>query len=228
VPIYDLREGLSATGGSLYTNGDRKQRYLGVQATFNRRLANRWSLRGYLNWADWKWKIGKDFKKYDDPTDVVGDGLGFADGNDVFAEHSTGSNKDNVYTGSRWSFGLNGLYQIAPDRPWGFDVAVGVNGRQGFVSPPFISRRSAVASRQVQLAGLDKFRNDDVVTVDMRIEKEIKLGKFSMLLGIDGFNLTNEHYVLQRELDADAGRFYAINEELSPRIFRAGVTLRFD
>jgi len=33
---------------------------------------------------------------------------------------------------SKWSYSLNGLYQVAPDRPWGFkNAALNLTGRQG-------------------------------------------------------------------------------------------------
>jgi len=53
VPVFSLRDGLEFTGGTFYTNGDRKQTYKGVTATFDRRLANRWSARGHVNYNDW-------------------------------------------------------------------------------------------------------------------------------------------------------------------------------
>ncbi len=37
-----------------------------------------------------------------------------------------------MFINSTWSYSLNGLYQIAPDRPWGFNVAANLNGRQGY------------------------------------------------------------------------------------------------
>ena len=48
------------------------------------------------------------------------------DKGEVVAENSgTGSgNKGNVYVNSKWAYNFNGLYQVAPDRPWGFNVAV--------------------------------------------------------------------------------------------------------
>ena len=63
--------------------------------------------------------------------------------------------------------------------------------------------------------------------LDARIDKEFKFSDFNLTLSFDGFNLTNRSYVLQRERNADAGRFFEPNEELSPRILRLGATLRF-
>jgi Carboxypeptidase regulatory-like domain len=226
-PVWDLRDGLTPTGGSFYTNGDREQDYLGVTLSVNRRLVNRWSFRGHFTYSDWEWNIGDEFRFYDDPTDTISDGLGFSDGDDVFSEQS-GSNKANIFTGSRWSFGLNGLYQVAPDQPWGFNVGAGVNGREGFITPPFVTNSSAFGGRSIQLTSdLDAFRNDDIIVLDAHIDKDFRIGDVNLNVGIDGFNLTNESYVLQRERNLRVTRANQINETLSPRVFRVGATLRF-
>jgi len=224
--VFDLREGLDPTGGRFYTNGDREQDYRGLTLVLSRRLADRWSLRGHFTYADWDWKIGDEFKRFDDPTDEVSTDLGFSDSDDVYAEQS-GSNKSEIFTGSRWSFNVNGLYQVAPDRPWGFNVGASVTGREGFISPPFAPAGSAVGNRNVQLTGnLDDFRNDDVTVFDARIDKDFTFGDLNLNLSLDGFNLTNEHYVLQTDRDATI-HTYQILEVLSPRVFRFGVTLRY-
>ena len=49
----------------------------------------------------------------------------------------------------------------------------------------------------------------------------------SLLLGIDGFNLTNENYVLQRDRRLDLGSANVVRERLSPRVVRLGLTLRW-
>jgi outer membrane receptor protein involved in Fe transport len=220
--VFDLREGLDPTGGRLYTNGDREQDYRGVTLFLSRRLAGRWSLRGHFTYADWDWQIGDEFLRFDDPTDEVSTD----DSDDVFAEQS-GANKSEIFTGSRWSFNLNGLYQVAPERPWGFNVAAGVTGREGFITPPFARAGSAVGGRDVQLTGsLDDFRNEDVMVFDARIDKDFRFGDFNLNLSLDGFNLTDEHYVLQTDRDATVGT-YNILEVLSPRVFRLGATIRF-
>jgi hypothetical protein len=225
-PYYDLRDGLTPTGGSFYTNGDRKQRYLGATLSLTKRLADRWSFRGHVTYNDWKWQIGPQFRRYDDPTDTITDLTGGADDPSVFFEKQ-GGNKGDVFTGSRWSFNMNGIYQVAPDRPWGFNVAANVTGREGFITPPYIRKSGVVGSRNIQLAGIDEFRNPNLYLLDARIDKDFHFNDFNLTLSVDGFNLTNQSYVLQRERNVNAGRFFQANERLSPRVFRLGATLRF-
>jgi carboxypeptidase family protein len=227
-PVYDLRTGLRSTGGRFYTNGDREQHYLGTTLFFSRRLADHWSLRGHFTYSDWKWHIGDQFRRFDDPTNTITTDLGFADGNDVVSEQSFG--KPLVFTGARWSFNVNGLYQIAPDRPWGFNTAAMVTGRQGYIVPAFATYASATGQRSVQLTDqIDEFRNDNVILLDGRIDKDFRFRDVNVNLSLDGFNLTNKHYVLQRDNNARVAPSarYAVLETLSPRVFRFGATIRF-
>ncbi|HEV8241887.1 MAG TPA: TonB-dependent receptor [Thermoanaerobaculia bacterium] len=228
VPVYGLREDITPTTGFFVTNGDSENDYLGATASFTKRLANRWSARGHVTWNDWKWKVGDETRFHDDPTNTVDDGLTASGGNDIYTEQSGGSKAD-VFVGSKWSFGLNGLYQIAPERPWGFNVVGNLTGRQGYGSPPvFRTRRGEPGRVLAELSNSnDEFRNDDVIVLDGRIEKEFQTGELNWLLGIDGFNLLNEDYVLQRDRREDLGSGNVERERLSPRVFRVGVTLRF-
>jgi len=225
IPVYGLRDGLTATGGGLFTNGDREEVFKGATISLNKRLANRWSLRGHFSWADWTWKVGPQYRFYADPTNLVGDILGYADRNgDVYAEQSYG-NKTDVLVSGHWSFNLNGLYQVAPDRPWGFNLGGSIDGRQGYISPPYVRESGR---RFVQLTNdLEDFRNPNVVVISGHIDKDISFGDTKLNLAIDGFNLANRSYVLQRERNANATRAYFVNETLSPRVFRFGATVRF-
>jgi hypothetical protein len=65
------------------------------------------------------------------------------------------------------------------------------------------------------------------VVFDARVEKEFQVGDLTLLLGVDGFNLTNENYVLQRDRRLDLGSANVVRERLSPRVVRLGLTLRW-
>ena len=86
-------------------------------------------LRGNVSWQDWTWDIPDS--ENEDPTDTVGGGV--VDGTEVLQGSGTVSGpKGNVFINSKWSYSLNGMYQVAPDRPWGFNVAANLTGRQGY------------------------------------------------------------------------------------------------
>lgn len=227
-PFYTLRDGVSNTGGRFYTNGDREQEYVGLTLNATKRLSNRWRLAAHLTLSDWDWNVGDEFLFFDDPTNTTVDNneLAFQDGNEVVGERSAGSgDKGDVWAGSNWSFDVNALYQVAPDKPWGFNLSGAINGREGFISPPYVPVSGP--SRRVQIGNIDDFRNDDVIYFNMRIDKEFNIGDSSFTLSLDGFNLTNEDYVLQRARNLSSGTANDVREVLSPRVFRLGVKFNF-
>src|SRR5688500_3230003 len=129
VPVFELTAAANAarTGGTLLTNSSAEREYVGANVNFTKRLSNRWMARGYFNWAEATWNLDDDFFLFDDPTNVSGS---FDDDGAVFAEQSAGSgNKGDVWLQSSWSANLNGMYQIAPDRPWGFNFAANLFAR---------------------------------------------------------------------------------------------------
>jgi hypothetical protein len=243
VTYWQLKPGLSTVHGFNLKNGDYQTTFKGASLTFNKRLANRWMMRGNVSYSDWYYSKAGDRP---DPTELLAGGL--TDGNyvhqgdAVLQGSGAGSgNFRNVYINSKWSFALNGLYQIAPDRPWGFNVAGNLTGRQGYPDPYYINLPPARLSvpntntggEVVQIGAADSNRLDNIIDFDARIEKEFTFQSFGLTLGIDCFNLFNESFVLQREgafhvasapVPSNAG---FVNEVLSPRIFRFGARLSF-
>jgi hypothetical protein len=237
VTYYELRPGVTTHKGVFLHNGDYQTEYKGASLTFNKRLSHHWMMRGNLTWSDWTYNRAGDRP---DPTVLVGGGL--TDGNYVspgaIVVQSSGivsGAKADVYINSKWSFALNGMYQVAPERPWGFNVAGNLTGRQGYPTPYFIAVLPAgnAAPENVQVGGTDQHRVDDIVDFDARIEKEITLSAFSLTLGVDCFNLFNRSYVLQsknRVFQVGSGapvQAGFVDEVLSPRIFRFGARLSF-
>jgi hypothetical protein len=150
----------------------------------------------------------------------------------TYAVQSTGSgNKTDVFLQSGWSWNLNGMYQIAPERPWGFNVAANLFGRQGFPLPYYV-RRTGIDDRIARdisvLGDTDDFRVDDIFTFDVRLEKEFAVSNaVGFTFAIDGFNVLNEAYVLQRERRLDLSTANFLDETLSPRIWRLSVRLNW-
>ena len=132
--------------------------------------------------------------------------------------------KGGVVLNSSWSFNVNGIYQVAPDRPWGFNVGANVSGREGYPSPPFLGG----SARNIQVTDdIDDFRHEDIISVDARIEKEFNFDQFGLTLSLDGFNLLDEQPVLQVQRNLAASNSNLILERLSPRVFRWGVKVHF-
>src|SRR3954464_9745630 len=129
VHYWELRPGVTTRNGFFLTNGDREQEFKGASLTFDKRLSNRWMMRGNVSWQDWRWRIPSSENQ--DPTDTIAGGV--VDGTEVLQGSGTASGpKGNVFINSKWSYSLNGLYEVAPDRRWGFNVAANLTGRQGY------------------------------------------------------------------------------------------------
>ena len=107
-----------------------------------------------------------------------------------------------------------------PDRPWGFNVAANLFGRQGTPLPYWDSRTGPVdgIGRNISVvADTDDFRTDDIITTDFRLEKEFAATSgIGFTFSIDGFNIFNENYVLQRERRLNGSRANYLDETLSP------------
>jgi len=149
----------------------------------------------------------------------------------VLQNSGTGSgSKGNVWVNSKYSYSVNALYQIAPDRVWGFNVAGNITGRQGY---PIVYLRSSGnlfsqgTIQQPVTSDSDAFRLDNINQLDLRLEKDFVFGDFGMTLGIDCFNVMNRATVLQRagRLNANNGNF--VTEIVSPRLFRLGAKISF-
>jgi hypothetical protein len=225
VTVYELRPGVASRNGLLSENGDREQEYRGASLTFNKRLSNRWMLRGNFTLAEWEWSVPGS--ELEDPTPLLNSAL---DGEAVLQGSGTGSgSKGGVYINSNWSYSVNGLYQIAPDRPWGFNVGANFTGREGYPIPYFarISRAGIPGATNVQVVGNEDFRNPDVHVVDLRVEKELTFSDLGVTVGLDLFNALNENYVLQRQQRLGIGTSNHVTEIISPRIFRVGARLSF-
>jgi hypothetical protein len=229
VTHYELRPGVTTRNGFYLTNGEREQEFKGASITFDKRLSNRWMLRGNVSYQDWKWRIPAS--EQEDPTDTIAGGV--VDGTDVLQGSGIASGpKGNVFINSKWSYSLNGLYQVAPDRPWAFNLAANLTGRQGYpiryvtrINRETISDNAGSGIDVPVDASPDTFRYPDIHVVNLRVEKEFSLRNVGLTLGVDVFNAFNESYVLQRQGVLGRNSSGDVLEVLSPRVFRLGARI---
>ncbi len=233
VPIFALRDGFERTGGKYLTNGDRQRDYLGAAVNFTKRLANRWMLRGYFNYGKAEWDVPASFTQNSDPNlegfvvnDIDRAGRNDVDG-ETYVTRATGSGKGERFLQSTWSANVTGLYQIAPDRPWGFNVSGALTAREGYPMMYFVRPlMSDGLRRRISVADVDSNRLDDLTTLDLRLEKEFNLtGPINMTFGIDVFNVTNVGTEMSRQRQLDISSADWLQDNVSPRIYRLGVRL---
>jgi hypothetical protein len=74
---------------------------------------------------------------------------------------------------------------------------------------------------------VDQFRFPSVYTFDGRLEKDVKLQRANVTLLMEGFNLFNKAYTLQRQSRINTATANEVREILSPRIIRVGARFTF-
>ena len=215
---FAINPNLVSAGSNFLTNGDRSAESSSAAITFTKRLSNRWMARGFVNYIfKEEWNVPSSYFDNNDPNRTgpnVIDGQPFNESGYV----------------SSWQWNLNGMYQVAPERWWGFNVAANLTGRQGY---PIRYIRQIRGSdgifRGIMIVeDLTDFRKDDVFVTDLRIEKEFAAsGSTSLTVSIDGFNMFNKGYVLGRNSILSSPSAQWVTETLSPRIYRLGVRVNW-
>ncbi|MDA8016156.1 MAG: TonB-dependent receptor [Thermoanaerobaculia bacterium] len=226
VPVYGLVDGVAYTGGSQLSNGDRTLKRKQLTASFYRRMSGGLQARGHVTWTDWQWNLGWKFRSFDDPTDET-TGVDSAGIHRLDEAGSTSPGTGGASDAGRWSFDVSALYQIGRGRSWGFDVGASLHGREGYQLDYALEVAEGDRLRQVQVAA-DHLRVDDLVTVDLRLQKEVRLGLFGdsdAVLALDVFNLLNSGAVLERELSLRTLTTGEPRRTLSPRVFQIGLRL---
>jgi hypothetical protein len=228
IQYYVLRPGVSSRGGSFLENGDREQVYKALFLTLNKRLANHWMTRGNITWHDWRWRIPKGAETDANPSLLGGnlDGTLVISGRDIIS-----STQGGAYINSKWSYALSGLYQVAPDRPWGFNLAGSLNGRQGY--PLRYVRRVFIPTLNIgrpsdlpTSSRIDAVRYPDVHVLNLRVDKEVRFKRTGATFGIDVFNALNSATVVRRQALLGQSNGDYVLEILGQRVYR--LSLRFD
>ncbi len=231
-PYYVIYDSLTTRGGHFLYNGDDEQTYKGASLVFTKRLANRWMLRGNVTYSDWYWSAVPSSSN-PDPTQLLGGG--FREGDAVLQGSGTASgSKAGVYINSKWAYSVNGLYQVSPDRPWGFNVALNLNGREGYPVPYYVRQVPAGQLPQRRGGPRSGHRPSRLVPVGEHQHRPTPASRrsspssdFGLTLGVDCFNLLNESYGLQHQHRIGISTSDNVTEITSPRIFRLGARLSF-
>jgi hypothetical protein len=233
---YRLRSGVHPLPGNaqILTNREGYEAsYTGFQLTANKRLANRWMMKGSFAWNNPKRHFSDPNAAIQDPTStqyqiLTGPFPGPLEDESLIAApagNNSGAKAD-VFINSKWQFNLAGLYQFG----WGINVAGNLLGRQGYPNVYYhrVNNPDAFTTFiRIKPFAVDQFRNPDVYTLDGRVEKEINLSKSKLIVLAEGFNLLNRSDTLQIQSRINTATFNQVREILSPRIMRFGVRFTF-
>jgi hypothetical protein len=143
------------------------------------------------------------------------------------ALRSGGSGKGALYyTGQKWQFYGNALYQL----PWGIDVSGTAWGRQGGLKPVFLNI-AAGQDGTIRVAAtpeVESERYGNVWNFDMRLAKTFRFGRQAYFTAAaEWFNVANSGQVLIRIRQANSAAYNRVDEVLNPSIFRLGATIGF-
>lgn len=217
------------------------QTFHGLEVSANKRLSNRWMARVGFATSSWR-EFFDGLQSMTNPTPVImiaGQSswlnTGYApnlNGGDVVSS-AGGSGKTGVYmTQPRYQLTANGLYQL----PFGIDLAASYLVRQGYPMPwsRTVSTTGDLLLQQKQILLVGSFSQDKLPatqSLDLRIGKQLKLGRVSANLDLDIFNLLNSPTILSRQYDAaktSATTGYTrVLEVMQPRIMRLGMRVAF-
>jgi hypothetical protein len=231
VTIVNCKQLVAAPFTVITNRPDYNQTYNGVDIYATKRMANHWSGRASFTWSDRKQHITSD-RGNEDPTHLLQPpnlifnnffGCSSCDGS-IAVDKSYGTHT-NTYINARWQYNLSGLVQF----PWAITFGANLMGREGYPIPYYYR----ISGRRILMQDLGGTRNPNMMELDLRLAKDVKVGPLGLELAAEGFNIINNRTVLQRNnriyrsLNTRNAKGNAIEEVMSPRIFRLAAKVFF-
>jgi carboxypeptidase family protein len=210
---------------------DYNQTYNGFDIFATKRMSNHWMGRASFTWSDRKQHITSN-AGIEDPTHLLQPpnlipnswfGCTSCDGS-IALDKSYGTHT-NTYINARWQYSLTGLVQF----PWQTTLGANLTGREGYPIPYYYR----ISGRRILMEDLGATRLPNMMELDLRLAKTFKVGPAGFEIAAEGFNITNNRTVLQRNnriyrsLNTPNGPANAIDEVMSPRIFRLAAKVFF-
>jgi hypothetical protein len=192
--------------------------YNGVDLTLKKAMADKWMLMvsATIQSAKDYYLSQLGYTNYD-PTDHL----------PVDKLDGTPIGKIGFNTNTRWMVKVNGLYQL----PWDINMGASLQIRDGYVFKETISPGDKFFTGGVATVYPSKFgssRYGTFTMLDLRLEKMFQIKSVGRLfVSLDGFNIFNSDYVLDKEASRNSSRFGQPLEILNPRVFRLGLRFEF-
>ncbi len=227
VPTYIPNAALIAANGNSRTLTNwagYHTSYHGVELSLIKRLQNRWMARVAFSYNNPReFYQGSALDHLGNPTRLDTEPL--VNGGQ-YAPESVGSGNGEIFTNAKWQLNASGLYQL----PYGLDVAGNVFGRQGY--PWVLYEPVALGLDRSQnvlvVPTIDTFRLPNLWDGDLRVAKHFRMQRLDLQVIGDLFNVMNANTALVRVRNvAPKSPLGALAQNLSPRIFRFGVTVGF-
>jgi hypothetical protein len=230
-PVYRLASGVTLPpgGGRTLTNqAGYHQNCWSLDLVANRRLANRFMLRGFVTLQQQREYFDDPSRAIQDPTPRVQTLVpfvsGLVDGGAVV--NLTPGGQSEFFINARWSYSVSGLYEL----PWGLSLAGSVYGREGYPIGEVITvnRPDGLGLTPVLIEpDMGARRFPSLHLLDLRLQKRLALGRAEATLNLDLFNALNSSVVLRQQTEGTATTFRSPQEILAPRLLRLGLQVRF-
>jgi hypothetical protein len=231
VPIFIPNAALVTANGNgriLKNRPGYAQNYHGFELAAIKRLSGRWMARLAASYFSHTEDFdGEPVAYFGNPTRTDTDPM--VQGGEV-PVRSAGSGFGDVFYNAKWAVNLNAMYQL----PWDLEIAANVFGRQGSSYPLF---RNGVLGGQGTFRVLvspevDTFRLQDIWNMDLRMAKNVKVGRGNITVTADLFNIFNNNVELNRQRNAASALFIPgvggyLTDNLSPRVVRFGARVTF-
>lgn len=205
------------------TNADGYSRdFNGIEATFTKRMADRWML-------DMNYAYNDAVENYDgvagysgsfDPTN-----LQIYNGQQ-YAQEAGGSGIDNVFVNAKHMFKVAGVFVA----PWDIMLGATYQARSGYLFPQRVlspNRPGGSGSVNLIFDPFGESRYDTFQMVDARVAKRFNFGRRSIEGSLDIFNVGNVNTVLTRNLNQAASTANQVTGIVAPRVLRLGVRVMF-
>jgi hypothetical protein len=206
----------------VYTNvPDRWRDFNGLELTFQKRLADRWSFNASYAYND-AVDVWDSPNAYEDPTCTASS----CPGEQIYAPEAGGSGIDNVFINAKWLVKLSGSYML----PLDINVAASYNARQGYPFPQAIrtpSRANSGGTADVILDELGSLRQPNYQQFDFRVDRRFRLGQVTIRPSLDIFNAPNFSTILARRRLQVASNANEISGIVAPRVARFGVSVQW-
>jgi|CXWL01.1.fsa_nt_gi hypothetical protein len=197
--------------------------FKGLELTLNKRMADRWGGRVAFSLNDWTEHFdGTPVSTTGSPTRTQIAGL--QDGGQVSIAGG-GSGKVAFYSSYKWQVFASAIVRL----PLDLDLSTSIFGRQGGLLPIVITAAAGADGNVGALAvpSVDTERYDTLWNADLRLARNVKIGRATLTASAEVFNVLNNDVVLGVTRVASAATFRRVDEIISPRILRVGARLSF-
>jgi hypothetical protein len=181
-----------------------------------------WSVWGAF--MDWREFFTDTERSLQDPTPLDTEPLQDAG---RMAVRPGGLGRGDVFVNARWMAGGT----VDARLPWRLRAAAHLHAREGFPIPYFevasTGDPTSPAKNVLISEHLDRYRLPAVVMLDLRLSREVPLGRGAARVLLDVFNVLDRATTLQTARDVELPAFGRPREIVRPRLVRLGLEWRF-